>query len=278
MYDAAMDIERLTKSQIVLLTLLVSFVTSIATGIVTVALMEQAPPAVTQTVNRIVERTIEKVAEGQVAGAAATTVTETVIIRESDLISSAVKAAEPSIVRLSMMGKDAGGNPVENFVGIAIVVSDKGELIADAATPDGPLKALRADGTTIPLAVLSRKDGEKVVRIQAPVEFEGKPLSWQPAKFIATLPTPGQAVVAIGGAKSTRLGGGIVIGASGGDTAGGNTVIETNIGGDSFGNGSPLLTADGIVGIATTATRTGASGFLASSAFLLQSNDNAASP
>ena len=56
LYDAAMDMEELSKSQIILLTLLVSFVTSIATGIVTVSLMNQAPPAIAQTVNRIIER------------------------------------------------------------------------------------------------------------------------------------------------------------------------------------------------------------------------------
>ena len=60
-----MDLEQLTKTQLILLALLLSFVTSIATGIVTVTLMDQAPTDVTRTINRVVEKTVERVVPGE---------------------------------------------------------------------------------------------------------------------------------------------------------------------------------------------------------------------
>src|ERR1700689_4033409 len=98
-----MDMEKLNKSQIVLLGILVSFVTSIATGIVTVSLMQQAPPSVAETVNRVIEQTIETVASStSQAQPAASVVTQqkTVVVDDSNLIAQAVKQVSPSVVRI----------------------------------------------------------------------------------------------------------------------------------------------------------------------------------
>jgi hypothetical protein len=93
-----MDLEHLTKKQTILLTFLVSFVTSIATGIVSVSLMQQMPAPITQTINRVVERTLERVVEKKTdAAGVVTTKEKTVFVKETDLISSAVQSALPSL-------------------------------------------------------------------------------------------------------------------------------------------------------------------------------------
>jgi hypothetical protein len=56
-----MEINELNKKQLVLLTLLITFIVSIATGIVTVSLMQQMPTVVPQTINNVIQKTIEKV-------------------------------------------------------------------------------------------------------------------------------------------------------------------------------------------------------------------------
>lgn len=55
-----MNIEDLTKTQLVFLLLLITFVTSIATTIATYTLLGTTPASVTSVINRVIERTIEK--------------------------------------------------------------------------------------------------------------------------------------------------------------------------------------------------------------------------
>ena len=118
--------ESLNKQQIVLVTLLVSFVTSIATGIVTVALYDQAPKAVTQTVNQIIEKTVERVvtepAKLVASPTSAPTVTkETIVIREDDRVTDAVAKNTKSIVRLE---QSVGGQDL--FVTLGLILSTDG--------------------------------------------------------------------------------------------------------------------------------------------------------
>ncbi len=87
-----MDIEELTNFQIVLLVLLVSFVTSIATGIVTVSLLAEAPLGVTQTINQVVERTIQTIVPSNISTPVSTKET-TVVVKEEDLITDSISAS-----------------------------------------------------------------------------------------------------------------------------------------------------------------------------------------
>lgn len=257
-----MELEKLTKSQIVLLTLLVSFVTSIATGIVTVSLMEDAPPTITQTVNRIVERTVETVAPSQPAAVA--TIEKEVLVSESEQLARAIERVAPSVVRLYTPGKDEFGNDIRVFVGHAIVASRDGALVADASTPDGSLTALRSDSIEVPVNIALRPEGSSLIRLQTSAPPEAH-LSWEPAAFSQEKVRLAAPMIAIGGRTGTRVAQGIVTGFGGPEKEGGLSYVETDIASETVGVGSPLVSIDGTVrAIATSESRQGGAGaFLA---------------
>lgn len=200
-----MDIEKLTKAQIVLLTLLVSFVTSIATGIVTVSLMDQAPPAMTQTINRVVERTVERVVPSETQAATVVTQERTVVVKESDLIADAITRITPSVVRIYRTGEEG-----ETLVAIGTALSDR-DLVTDAGAivADASYVGVLSDGTRVGLGVVGTSGPVALLRPRAGEEEE-EPPALTGATVNSDAISLGQTIVAIIGESETRIADGIV--------------------------------------------------------------------
>lgn len=110
-----MNLEDLTKTQIVLLALLISFVTAIATAITTTALLEEAPITTTQTINRIVTNTVERVIPTEVESDPETVV-ETVFVSEEDAIRKAVSSVLPSVLSLNILVGETNSGTIGVFI------------------------------------------------------------------------------------------------------------------------------------------------------------------
>ncbi len=93
-----MDVKELNKSQLILLALLLSFVTSIATGITTVTLMDQAPKSFTVPITRIIKETVEKVVPAGIENS------EPLSIDQQKLLAD-LKAIQPLTVSLYLKGE-----------------------------------------------------------------------------------------------------------------------------------------------------------------------------
>lgn len=197
--------ENLTKQQIVLVTLLVSFVTSIATGIVTVSLMDQAPPGMTQTINRVVERTIERVV--QAPSQASVITKETVVVKEDDLVVASIEQNAKSIVRI--VYTDA---PEGSALGLGIILSKDGLIIADSmSAPSGVSYSARlSDGSVYSLKqVYETKDGQ--LALFKTIVPEGEKMTF-PGVYLADSNKIklGQAVVFIGGREDNIVETGLI--------------------------------------------------------------------
>lgn len=114
-----MDIKDLNKSQLILLAILLSFVISIATGITTVTLMEQAPQSITIPITRVVKETVEKVVPESVK-----TPTEALSPEEKKLLEE-LKAIKPLTVSLFLKGETE-----DKLLGIGLFLGDNKVVIA----------------------------------------------------------------------------------------------------------------------------------------------------
>ena len=191
-----MDIENLSKAQLLLLTLLVNFVVSIATAIVTVSLLEKAPPVLTQTINRIVERTVETVTPGSPG---VITHEKTVVVKEDDLVISAVSAAKARTVLLKI--DDA--TTTEAFgTGTFLPRAHSMVTLGNGEDPEN-LFVVFSDGTTAKASLSRAQGGVELYVFADGAKIPDAPaFAFMPAKNIQ----PGQTVFAIAGDWSVVTG------------------------------------------------------------------------
>jgi S1-C subfamily serine protease len=234
-----MNLEELTKHQIILLTLLVSFVTSLATGIVTVSLMQQAPPSVTRTINQIVEHTVQTVVPAT-QGAPAVTTTKTVVVKDEDLVAQSISNIQKSIIRITAKGSD-------DLLARGVIVDSKGTALTDKSalltSGASQFEAILSDGRRVPATLLMTASTTPigvVVVSTGSSSIPAAPLA-QRSKVLL-----GSTVIRIGGKGVDSVGEGVVAQLP---EAGGST-IEASV--DSSTVGSVLATRFGeVIGITT---------------------------
>lgn len=244
----------LTNQQLVLVALLVSFVTSLATGIFTVSLMSQAPQGVVQTINNVVEHIVAQ-DNASANGAAAATPLE-------EKIPSAIARVSRSIVRL------AGANS-ETIAGIGLTVSSKGIVITDKSVIAslGSFQAILADGTHIPMVVIQSQINGDIVFLAPAAGDTGivfqkiASTTFTPIVFAPT-PKLGGSVLSLSGAQPPLLGQGLISRIA--DASSGTPRVDTTILASQVSIGSPLFTLDGeVIGISAASIKNdaGTAGF-----------------
>lgn len=247
-----MNLEQLTKHQIVLLTLLVSFVTSIATGIVTVSLMDQAPAGVTRVVNQIVEHTVEKVIPST-QGASVSTTEKTVVVKDDDLAAQSIAKVQKGMVRFVVTdGKE--------LIARGVIIDSKGAALTDRASivasngttfqailPSGerfPAVPRAGSATTSALIIMD-------IAVGTSTGFTPVPLA-DPVKL-----SLGQSVIRIGGNGADTVGSGVIASLPSKDTP---DLIQSSV--PSATHGSVLMTLFGeVIGLSTQGSQLSGSEF-----------------
>jgi len=197
-----MDIKDLDKPQLILLAILLSFVTSIATGITTVTLMQQAPASFTVPVNRVIQQTVEKIQ--QVEGK---TVTQTVVVKEEDLVVDALAKNRSAVFTISKETQDANFQTVEVPAGLGFAVSTDGTVVADATlVPDKGVYYVKNDSGKFKADFVSLdKAGFSFLKIGAPVNGTNKLVFTVPASGDLSKMKVGQQILVLGSTVSSSI-------------------------------------------------------------------------
>lgn len=264
----------LNKQQLILLALFCSFITSIATGIVTVTLLDQAPRAVTQTINRVVERTIETVVAGETkivntlqeipAEARIVEAVQNVssafvrIIATEDVGNSAVSvggvkstlAASSTLVldQFAVIGKIFRSFGANSFEASGFLVSDSGTVVTTSSfvlrTP--VIYTIVMPGGGIVTAKLRTSDIARGVAIFDIADAsDGEGGAGTPVRFGSAPATLGQTIITFGydGEASTVSIGFISALKTG--NASSSPIVKTSIASAASSAGAPIITTNG---------------------------------
>lgn len=245
--------EDLNKNQIVLLSVLISFVTSIATGIMTTSLLQQAPVEVTRNINRIVEKTIETVTTPTTILTEGKKEVTTVIVKEEDLIVDSINKNVKSIVRIE---ERDSYTDVTSFYGMGLVVSKDGHILADRKTINtaNVYTAILSDETKVNISATGIEKQTNFIMFK-PVAVEGDKSNvvYNPAKISNAEPKLGQTLISVGGDNTNTIAIGRALALYTKDLTVGTTTskylstIDTDLPTKDLLSGSPLFNLSGDV-------------------------------
>jgi hypothetical protein len=230
-----MNIDELSRTQLILLVLLVSFVTSLGTGVLTVGLLDESPQTINQTVSRIVERTIETVAAAPVTtGQAASVITKetTVVVNEEDIITDAIAQ------HARRVGVIQGSSTTSPVLGEALLAPGAQAAIAAGFKDKKGLTFLLTfpNGTVHGTVVFV--DDETGLAVLIPEEGEEFPKAPSYEFISSDTLKRGQTVIGLGGTGAVVSGIVSLVGAGG---------IETTLEVKKLPIGSPIITTSGNV-------------------------------
>lgn len=243
--------EHLTKAQIVLLTMFVSFVASMATGIVVVTLMQQSPEPVTQTITNVVEKTIEKIVPTTIEKPG-----KTIVVKDEDLVVGAIEKNSKSTVALRYVNQAGDRAPM----GIGTIVSPEGLIVTDKANFNNGLLSATVGGVLYTVEVVANSQTSSLVlgRLApvAPQATTTPPVVFTPVTFGSPGSLKiGQTALTLGGRDAKSVASGIVAGIDTHTTTDKETKEETMIIDNiiisqrlsGISNGAPIITLDGLV-------------------------------
>jgi hypothetical protein len=239
----------LNTQQIVLLCLLVSFVTSIATGITVVSLMQQVPEPVTQTINRVIEKTVETVAQQPVEDiknlisqkpSEPNKEVVTVVVNQEDQSINAVSKNENSIARIFLNTKN------KEFVTMGIVRNQAGDVLVDKRMVDRRTTYLASiAGKEFLVKYVSGSETNDFVILK--IQNVDNPNDFIPASFgdSDTLKLA-QSVISLAGSRQTSVTIGEIESLNK-NQEGVLTSIDTSVNGQNVVTGSVLLNLQGLI-------------------------------